>query len=86
MLSQELRQLETTPRPTCCRQHSRKCWARTSSRPVPWLHLKGLSFDFTHYKGLSEWEIQQIEKIVNEKIRGNIEVITEIQDLDEAVG
>ena len=44
-----------------------------------------LRFDFTHYKGLSEWEIQQIEKIVNEKIRGNIEVLTEIQDLDEAV-
>ncbi|MFH1964201.1 MAG: alanine--tRNA ligase, partial [Acidobacteriota bacterium] len=44
-----------------------------------------LRFDFTHYKGLSEWEIQQIERIVNEKIQRNIEVLTEIQDLDEAV-
>lgn len=44
-----------------------------------------LRFDFTHYKGLSEWEIQQIEKIVNQKIHKNIEVLTEIQDLDEAV-
>ncbi len=44
-----------------------------------------LRFDFTHYKGLSEWEIQQIEKIVNEKIHNNIEVLTELQDLDEAV-
>jgi len=44
-----------------------------------------LRFDFTHYKGLSEWEIQQIEKIVNEKINENIEVLTELRDLDEAV-
>ena len=44
-----------------------------------------LRFDFTHYKGLSDWEIQQIERIVNENIRSNIKVITEIQDLDEAV-
>jgi alanyl-tRNA synthetase len=44
-----------------------------------------LRFDFTHYKGLSEWETQQIEKIVNEKIHKNIKVLTEIQDLDDAV-
>jgi alanyl-tRNA synthetase len=44
-----------------------------------------LRFDFTHYQPLSAWEIQRIEEIVNEKIRTNIEVNTEIRDLDEAV-
>ncbi len=44
-----------------------------------------LRFDFTHYKALSSWEIEQIESRVNEKIRENIRVHTEVRDLDEAV-
>ncbi len=44
-----------------------------------------LRFDFTHYKALSPWEIRQIESRVNEKIRDNIKVTTEIKDLDEAI-
>ena len=44
-----------------------------------------LRFDFTHYKGLSSREIREIEKLVNEKIRCNIQVETAIKDLDEAV-
>ena len=44
-----------------------------------------LRFDFTHYKALSPWEIEQIETRVNEKIRENIRVHTEVKDLDEAI-
>ncbi len=44
-----------------------------------------LRFDFTHYKALSPWEIRQIESRVNEKIRENISVTTEIKDLDTAI-
>ncbi len=44
-----------------------------------------LRFDFTHYKALSPWEIEQIETRVNEKIRENLGVHTEVKDLDEAI-
>jgi alanyl-tRNA synthetase len=44
-----------------------------------------LRFDFTHYKGVSSQEVREIEELVNEKIRRNIQVETEIKDLDEAV-
>lgn len=44
-----------------------------------------LRFDFTHYRPLTSQEIRQIEELVNEKIRDNIEVQTEIKNLDEAV-
>jgi alanyl-tRNA synthetase len=44
-----------------------------------------LRFDFSHFKGLHDWEIRRIEERVNEKIRDNIEVRVEIKDLDEAV-
>jgi alanyl-tRNA synthetase len=44
-----------------------------------------LRFDFTHYKGVSRQEIRRIEELVNEKIRQNIQVETDIRDLDEAI-
>ncbi len=44
-----------------------------------------LRFDFTHYRALTDWEIRQIEDRVNQKIRENLPVCTEIKDLDEAV-
>ena len=44
-----------------------------------------LRFDFTHYKGVSRQEIRRIEEPVNEKIRQNIQVETDIRDLDEAI-
>lgn len=43
-----------------------------------------LRFDFTHYKGLSGSEIQEIETLVNEKIRENLPVETNVMSLDEA--
>lgn len=44
-----------------------------------------LRFDFSHYKALTEWEIRQIEERVNQKIRENLQLRTEICDLNEAV-
>lgn len=43
-----------------------------------------LRFDYTHYKSLSEEEILQIESKVNEKIRENLQVETDIMSLDKA--
>jgi alanyl-tRNA synthetase len=44
-----------------------------------------LRFDFTHYKPLTTSEIRAIEELVNKKIRENIEVQTQVRDLDEAI-
>ena len=44
-----------------------------------------LRFDFTHFSGVSQQELQQIEDLVNQKIRADLPVMTEILSRDEAV-
>jgi alanyl-tRNA synthetase len=44
-----------------------------------------LRFDFTHYAGLDEQDLLDIEDLVNEHILKNEEVITTVMDLDAAV-
>ncbi len=44
-----------------------------------------LRFDFTHFSPLTELEIKQVESLINEKIRENLEVKTKITTLDEGI-
>ena len=44
-----------------------------------------LRFDFTHYRPTTHRELREIEELVNEKIRENIRIQTEIQDREEAI-
>ena len=44
-----------------------------------------LRFDFTHYAGLGEQDLLNIEDLVNEHILKNEEVVTTVMDLDAAV-
>ena len=44
-----------------------------------------LRFDFSHSKPLSKEEISQIETIVNHEMLNNVEVTTEIMELDKAM-
>lgn len=44
-----------------------------------------LRFDFTHFKPLTAHEIREIEEVVNQKIRANIQVQTQICELEEAL-
>ncbi len=43
-----------------------------------------LRFDFTHLQSLTESEIQTVEKLINEKIRGNLPVLWNYQALAQA--
>ncbi len=44
-----------------------------------------LRFDFTHFSPVTEQEIENIELLVNEKIRDNCQVITRVLDREEAI-
>jgi alanyl-tRNA synthetase len=44
-----------------------------------------LRFDFTHFAPLDAEEIERIEELTNRKIRENIEVLTDVMDLDQAL-
>jgi alanyl-tRNA synthetase len=44
-----------------------------------------LRFDFTHYTGLGEQDLLDIEDLVNEEVLKNDEVVTTVMDLDTAV-
>ena len=44
-----------------------------------------LRFDFTHFSALSRQELKEIEKIVNEKIRADLPVETQVLTQEEAI-
>jgi alanyl-tRNA synthetase len=44
-----------------------------------------LRFDFIHFKSLSTAEIEEIEGLLNEKVRENIPVVTDVMDIDQAL-
>ncbi|HEY1214895.1 MAG TPA: alanine--tRNA ligase, partial [Bryobacteraceae bacterium] len=44
-----------------------------------------LRFDFTHYSAMTDDEIQEVERIVNQQILANTPVATDIMDLDQAL-
>jgi alanyl-tRNA synthetase len=44
-----------------------------------------LRFDFSHYMGMTTDEVQEVERIVNEQIVANIELHTDVMDLDRAL-
>jgi alanyl-tRNA synthetase len=44
-----------------------------------------LRFDFTHYTSMTQDELLEVERIVNEQIMMNTEVCTDVMDLDQAL-
>ncbi|MBT0729771.1 alanine--tRNA ligase [Rosenbergiella nectarea] len=45
---------------------------------------KYLRFDFSHTEAMSEQQLRQVTEIVNQQIRSNLPVITEIMDIEDA--
>ncbi|MGC8891927.1 MAG: alanine--tRNA ligase [Candidatus Saccharicenans sp.] len=44
-----------------------------------------LRFDFTHFAPLTDEEIRRVERLINEKIRQNLEVTTKVTSLEEGL-
>ncbi|MGH9639848.1 MAG: DHHA1 domain-containing protein, partial [Bryobacteraceae bacterium] len=44
-----------------------------------------LRFDFTHYAAMFPDELSEVERLVNEQILANVEVTTDVMDLDQAL-
>ncbi len=44
-----------------------------------------LRFDFRHYTAMAESELSEVERLVNQQILANTEVVTDIMDLDRAL-
>ena len=76
-----------------CKNHSATHLLQKALRQVVGTHVEQagsfvdkdhLRFDFTHFKALTQEEIEKIESIVNEKIAENLIVDTQIMTIDEA--
>lgn len=44
-----------------------------------------LRFDFTHYAAMTSDELREVERLVNQRILENTEVITDVMDLEQAL-
>ncbi|MGI8958642.1 MAG: alanine--tRNA ligase [Bryobacteraceae bacterium] len=44
-----------------------------------------LRFDFTHYSAMTDDELREVERLVNQRILDNTEVATDIMDLEQAL-
>ena len=44
-----------------------------------------LRFDFRHYTAMTENELSEVERLVNQQILANTEVVTDVMDLDRAL-
>ena len=49
------------------------------------VNAEHLRFDFSHFAKMSDQEIEEVEELVNEKIRNNIPVVIKIMPKDEAM-
>ena len=86
--------ISATNRIKTARNHTATHLLHTALREVLGQHVKQsgslvtserLRFDFTHYKSLSDSEIQKIETLINLKILNNTKVNTHIRGLEEAI-
>lgn len=86
--------IDTQRRKSISRNHTATHLLHASLRQIIGDHVKQsgslvsaerLRFDFTHFSPLSSDEIHQIESLINEKIRENVAVATEIVSLEEGL-
>jgi alanyl-tRNA synthetase len=86
--------VDTAARNATMRNHTATHLVHAALRTVLGTHVKQagsvvepsrLRFDFTHYAALDPEEIAEVERLANQEILSNIEVHTDVMDLDQAL-
>jgi alanyl-tRNA synthetase len=86
--------VDPTARHATMRNHTATHLVHAALRTVLGSHVKQagsiveparLRFDFTHYAALDPEEIAEVERLANQEILKNIEVHTDVMDLDQAL-
>ena len=86
--------IDTDRRASTMRNHTATHLLHAALRTVLGTHVKQagsvvdpnrLRFDFTHYAQTDSDELTEIQKLINDEILKNIEVHTDVMDLDQAI-
>ncbi len=86
--------VDRTTRGATMRNHTATHLLHAALRQILGTHVKQagsivepgrLRFDFTHYSAMTEDEVREVERLVNQEILANSEVSTDVMDLDQAL-
>jgi alanyl-tRNA synthetase len=87
-------EVDVVTRDATRRNHTATHLAHAALREVLGTHVKQagsivapnyLRFDFTHYQPMTEDEVKEVERLVNEQVLRNVKVDTEVMPVEEAM-
>ena len=88
-------EVDVVTRDATRRNHTATHLVHAALREVLGMHVKQagsvvapnyLRFDFTHYQPMTEDEMKEVERLVNEQVLRNVKVDTDIMPVEEAIG
>src|SRR5689334_5157237 len=91
---QVIAKVDVSSRESTMRNHTGTHLLHAALRRVLGTHVKQagsvvepsrLRFDFTHYTAMDQDELAEVERLMNEQILANREVVTDVMDLDQAL-